>query len=85
MPSDFNSPEIKQERELLLKLIMKNTGKNISSFNTLYLRTFLHFGNELIYLNKAIFFSEILGAKKIVINKHNNLYDIFSNKNNGRL
>ena len=74
MPKDFNAPEIKEERRQLLELIKQNTRRNISIINTLYVGTLLKFGNELIYLNKAIFYSEILGVKKIIISKHNNLY-----------
>jgi hypothetical protein len=58
-----------QEKEKLLEYISKSIKKNITNIKSLFLDFECHFGNQLILLNKVIFYCEILGCKKIILNK----------------
>ena len=64
---------IKEKKELLYK-ISKFIKKKIISLKYIYLKGKLRFGNFLVTLNNAIFFCEILGCKKILIENYNDLY-----------
>lgn len=74
MTKNRNSSLIEKERKTIFENISENIGMNISSLEEIYSNTENRFGNELIILNKLIFYSEILGVKKIVLNIDNNLY-----------
>ena len=60
---------ILKEKKELLKYISFNIGKNITSVKSLFLDSKLKFGNQFILLNKAIFFCELLGCKRIILNE----------------
>jgi hypothetical protein len=74
MPKNKNSPIIENEKNEILQNISANVGSIITSLDEIYFNNINRFGNGLIMLNKLIFFCEILGVKKILINKDNNLY-----------
>ena len=85
MPKDKNSSLIKKEKNTIFENITNNIGMNITYLDEIYFNTDNRFGNELIILNKLIFYSEIMGVHKIIINKDNNLYinnTIFDNQYN---
>ena len=68
-PQQLNSSIILKEKEELLKYISKSMKANIKRIETIFLDYKCNFGNQLILLNKVIFFCEILGCKRILLNK----------------
>lgn len=68
-PDVKSNPLLNKEKSYLLNLISQNIGKNITNIHTLFLQHNRRFGNQFIILNKAIFYCEILGCKKIILNK----------------
>lgn len=73
-PVYLNDPLIIKEKKELYTQISKYIKKKNFSINYIYLTGKLRFGNNLVSLNNAIFFSEILGCKKLIIQDYNNLY-----------
>ena len=73
MPKDWNDPLISKEREDILNKFIGNTGRN-EGIKYVHFDVNFKFGNQLIVINKLIFYSEIIGIKKIYVNKDNNLY-----------
>jgi hypothetical protein len=63
-----------KEKKELLYMISKSTGRKITSVNTIFLSQKLMFGNQIILINLVIFFCEILGCKKIIIDKNWNWF-----------
>ena len=74
MPNNLNDSIIEKEKNDIFSKISENVGMDITSLDEVYFNTEFRFGNELIIINKLIFFCEIIGVKKIIINKDNNLY-----------
>ena len=74
MPKDKNSPLIKKEKKDILKKFSENMMENIVPNMTIYLDMRFNFGNQLLILNKLIFYCEIIGCKKIILERMNNLY-----------
>ena len=68
-PNDKSNPLLYKEKSNLMNLIIQNIGQNITYIHTLFLDHKRRFGNQFIILNKAIFYCEILGCKKIILNK----------------
>lgn len=69
MPKNKRDALYLNEKKELLKYISVNIGKNITSIKTLFINSNLNFGNQFILLNKAIYFCEILGCKRMILNK----------------
>ena len=69
MPKNRINPLILKEKKELFEYISLNIGKNITSVKTLFLNNNLKFGNQFILLNKAIFYCELLGCKRIILNE----------------
>ena len=73
--SFFNLSKLKKkniillEKEYLLNHITKCNIRKVTQTNLIFLDLNLRFGNQLILLNKVIFYCEILGCKKIILNK----------------
>lgn len=67
---------------ILRDKIIQYFKKNISSINTLYIKSGGRFGNYLICLNNAIIFCEFLSCKRIVIENNYIKYKIFYHKYN---
>ena len=74
MPKNMSSPIVQKEKRDIFTNISNSIGMNVSSIDEIHLRTEFRFGNELIIINKLIFYCELIGVKKIIINKDNNLY-----------
>ena len=74
MPKNINSTIVQKEKRDIFRNISNSIGMNVSSIDEIHLRTEFRFGNELIVINKLIFYCELIGVKKIIINKDNNLY-----------
>jgi hypothetical protein len=68
-PYNKNESILLKEKKDLLKFYSKRAKRKITEIKTIFLNFSCNFGNQLILLNKAIFFCEILGCKKIVLNK----------------
>ena len=73
-PINPNDPLIIKEKKELLNQISNFVKRKNFSLEYIYLTGKFRFGNFLITLNNAIFFCEILGCKKIIIENYNNLY-----------
>ena len=84
-PNNLSDPLIEKEKNDIMEYIYKNIGYNITSIDIIYLNNESRFGNMLVLLNKLIFYSEIIGVNKIILNRTNNLYiknSIFDEKYN---
>ena len=74
MPKNLNDSIIQKEKRDIFENISHNIGMNITSLDEIHFAIENRFGNELVRLNKMIFYSEIIGVKKIILNYDNNLY-----------
>ena len=59
-----------KEKKMILKMISKSIGRKIIFVNTIIFSQKCNFGNCLIYINKLIFFCEIIGCKRIILDKN---------------
>ena len=73
-PKNLSDPLIKKEREDILKRFSENIGYKVKPGLIIYLDMKFNFGNQLLVLNKLIFYCEIIGCKKIILEKNNNIY-----------
>ena len=89
-----NNPLILKEKESLLNLLSINSGHEIKSVNTLFIKAKNRFGNQLIVIGKAIFYCSILKCKRIILDKYNwfihntifyEKYNLTISKDNGTL
>lgn len=55
-------------------MISENIGRKITAVNTIFLSQKMMFGNQIILINLVIFFCEILGCKKIILDKNWNWF-----------
>ena len=74
MPKNLNDSLVKKEINDIFANISNNIGMNITSLNEIYYNIENRFGNELVRFNKLIFYAELIGVKKIILNSDNNLY-----------
>ena len=63
---------LNEYRNILLKIFSRNSHKNITDIDSIYLDYQVSFGNQLIVFNKVLFYCEILKCKKIILRKDNN-------------
>ena len=61
-------------RNILLKIFSRNSHKNITEIDSIYMDYQVKFGNQLIVFNKVLFYCEILKCKKIILRDDNNIY-----------
>lgn len=73
-PASSNDYLIKKEKENLLKFLSKYHRKKIDSVDTIYLFQNFRFGNQIIIINKIIFYCEIISCKKIILDKNYNWF-----------
>ena len=66
-PSNITDNILIEEKKNIIKLLSKN--QNFILLNTIFLNTSCNFGNCIVFLNKLIFYCEIIGCKNIVLNK----------------
>jgi len=73
MPKNPNDPLVKKERKIILK---KMSLDRKSPIDTVYFNVNFRFGNQMLIMNKLIFYCEIIGCKKILLNPmaYNALY-----------
>ena len=69
-----------KERKKILYNISFTVKKNISIVNEIYFNNKCKIGNCLVFLNKALFFCELIKCKKIILNKK--IYWFIKNKIN---
>ena len=60
------------EKSKLLEFISNATSKNITIVKYIYLKKRSRFGNQLFLIYRTIFYCEILGCKKIILEKNQN-------------
>ena len=70
----FGNNKKKLMKKIILYKIFKLTRKNINNINYLFIKGKSRFGNFFISINNAIIYCEILGCKKIILEKNNNIY-----------
>ena len=63
-----NSKEQSELKKKLLDEISKLKNQTITDLDSFFLSYNVNFGNSLITINNAIFFCEIIGCKKIILN-----------------
>ncbi len=73
-PKSRNSPLIIKEKKAILKTFTDNTGYKFPPGISIFLDMKFNFGNQLLILNKLIFYCEIIGCKRIILEKDNNIY-----------
>lgn len=66
-----NSKNQKEIKEKFFQEISIKKKTNVTQVNTFFLSYIAYFGNNLIALNNAIFYCEIIGCSKIVLNSKN--------------
>ena len=65
---------LSEYRNNLLEILSKNSHHNINFIENLFIDTRYSFGNQLVLLNKIIFYCEILKCKKILLRKKNKIF-----------
>ena len=73
---------LNEYRNILLKIFSRNSHKNLTEIDNIYMDYFGRFGNKLVVFNKVFFYCEIIKCKKIILEKDNNIY--IRNKINDR-
>ena len=68
-PLNLNHSLIIKEKKDILKSISSHMKKNISFIDNIFFDISCQFGNCLVFLNKFIFYCEIIGCKSIILNK----------------
>ena len=74
-----------KEKKSILDLFSKDTGRNITSVDTIFFAVNCNFGNCIVILNKILFYCEIIGCKTIILDENIYWYvknQIFYGKNN---
>ena len=83
LPKNLNHPLILKEKLDILKYISKTVGKEVTNVNLIYLQKKLGFGNQVMVISKGIFYCEILGCRRIILDKNTYWFfkkDIFYRK-----
>lgn len=62
------------EKKKLLEFISKSTGKKVIIIKSIFLDQKYRLGNQLIIIYKTIFYCQILGCKKVILDKNYNWY-----------
>ena len=65
---------LKEYRDRLLKIFSRHSHKNLTEVDSVYMNYQIRFGNQLIAFNKVLFYCELVKCKKIIMNRHNNIY-----------
>ena len=61
-------------RNTLLNIFSRNSKKNVTSVDNIYINFQFNVGNQLVLMNKVIFYCEILKCKKVILGPNNNVY-----------
>ncbi len=65
-PKDRNAYIFEKEKKGLLKYLSRCSKRKIEKVESIFLNVTARFGNQLILINKVIFFCEILKCKRII-------------------
>lgn len=66
-PKNITDSILLEEKRKIINLLLKN--QNLTLFDTIFFNTECCFGNCIAFLNKLIFYCEIIGCKYLVLNK----------------
>ena len=66
-PSTITDNILLEEKKSIINLLSKN--RNLIALNTIFLNKECNFGNCIVFLNKLIFYCEIIKCKNIILNK----------------
>ena len=73
-PLNNNLSLIINEKKNILKLISKCLNKSIESVSSIFMGQNYNLGNQLKLINNAIFYCEILGCKRLILDKKANWF-----------
>ena len=73
-PKNRNHPLFKQIKEQILKKFSERQPNKLGPEINIFLDMKFNFGNQLLILNKLLFFCEIIECKKILLEKDNNIF-----------
>ena len=68
-PFEASSISIKREKKNIFKFISKTIHKKVKQIKNIFYTSFMKLGNNLAALNKIIFYCEIIGCSKIILDK----------------
>lgn len=71
-----NKTLIELEKKELLKFLSRSISKNISKVKYIFLRQQFNFGNLLLTISRVIFYCQLIGCKKIIIENNKNAWFI---------
>ena len=71
-----NKSLIELEKRELLQFLSRSISKNISKVKYIFLRQQSNFGNLLLIISRVIFYCQLLGCKKIIIENNKNTWFI---------
>ena len=66
-PSTITDNILLEEKKSIINLLSNN--RNLTVLNTIFLNKACNFGNCIVFLNKLIFYCEIIKCKNIILNK----------------
>ena len=66
-PSKITDNILLEEKKRIINFLLNN--KNLTALNTIFLNKTCNFGNCIVFLNKLIFYCEIIECKNIILNK----------------
>jgi len=73
-PKNESDPLIQKEKKEILEKYSESVGGKLMPGINIFVDLKFNFGNQLLVLNKLIFYCEIIGCKKIILEKDNNIY-----------
>ena len=73
-PINPNNTLIKKEEENIYKFLSKYQQRNITHIDSIFLAQKFRFGNQIILITKIIFYCEIIGCKRIILDKEWNWF-----------
>lgn len=73
-PKNRNNPLFNKIKEQILTKFSESQINELGPEINIFLDMKFNFGNQLLILNKLLFFCEIIGCKKILLTKDNNIY-----------
>ena len=69
LPELSNNPQFKSDlRDKFFEEVSQRKNRTITRLDTFFISQQTNFGNSLISINNAIFFCEIIGCQKIILN-----------------
>jgi hypothetical protein len=68
-PSDKRNNLIVEERKKIIDVLSMKKIPNSTNINAIFFNSLCYFGNCIAFLNKMIFYCEIIGCHRIILNK----------------